>query len=92
MLALTFSVSTVMKATEWVTAREWLFFSEAADFAVPAERLRSRQPGGVADDVLTVETDGTATARFTKHVDPEQIRRAAEEDHRRAAGERERDP
>lgn len=42
--------------------RAGLFFSEAADFAVPAERLRSRQPGGVADDVLTVETDGTATA------------------------------
>ena len=28
-------------------------------------------------------------ARFTKHVDPEEIRRAAEEDYRGAAGERE---
>ena len=59
----------------------------------------TRLPAGytldlVGDPCVIVlrRADGTVTARFTKHVDPEQIKRAAEEDHRRAAGERERDP
>ena len=42
--------------------------------------------------IVLRRADGSVAARFTKHVDPEEIRRAAEEDHRRAAGERERDP
>ena len=30
--------------------------------------------------------DGSVAARFTKHVDPEEVRRAAEEDHRGPPG------
>ena len=36
--------------------------------------------------------DGTVAARFTRHVDPEEVRRAAEEDHGGTAGEGGRDP
>ena len=63
------------------------------------EGASTRLPAGYTLDLLgdpcvivLRRADGTVAARFTKHVDPEQIRRAAEEDHRRAAGERERDP
>jgi len=42
--------------------------------------------------IVLRRVDGTVAACFTKHVAPEEIRRAAEEDHRGAAGERERDP
>ena len=58
----------------------------------------SRLPAGYTLDLLgdpcvivLRRADGTVAARFTKHVDPEQIRWAAEEDLRAAAGERERD-
>ena len=36
--------------------------------------------------IVLRRADGTVAARFTKHVDPEEIRRAAEEDHRVAGG------
>jgi hypothetical protein len=42
--------------------------------------------------IVLRRADGAVAARFTKHVDPEEIRRAAEEDHRAAAGESESDP
>jgi hypothetical protein len=42
--------------------------------------------------IVLRRADGTVVARFTKHVDPEEIRQAAEEDRRGAAGEREEDP
>jgi hypothetical protein len=42
--------------------------------------------------IVLRRADGTVAARFTKHVDPEEIRRAAEEDHGGAVGERQRDP
>jgi hypothetical protein len=38
--------------------------------------------------IVLRRADGTVAARFTKHVDPEEIRRAAEEDQGAAAGER----
>jgi len=59
----------------------------------------TRLPAGYTLDLLgdpcvivLRRADGTVAARFTKHVDPEEIRRTAEEDHRRAAGGRQRDP
>ena len=42
--------------------------------------------------IVLRRADGTVGARFTKHADPEEIRRAAEEDHGGGAGGRERDP
>ena len=36
--------------------------------------------------VVVRRADGTVVARFTKNVDPEQIRRAAEEDRKGPAG------
>jgi len=36
--------------------------------------------------IVLRRADGTVVARFTKHVDPEETRRAAEEDHRAAGG------
>ena len=54
----------------------------------------TRLPRGYALDLLgdpcviaLRRTDETVVARFTKNVDPEEIRRAAEEDHRGAFGE-----
>jgi hypothetical protein len=59
----------------------------------------TRLPAGYALDlrgdpcvIVLRRADGTVAARFTKHVDPEEIRLAAEEDHGGAAGEREGDP
>ena len=59
----------------------------------------TRLPAGyvldlVGDPCVIVlrRADGSVAARFTKHVDPEEIRRAAEEDDRATAGEREGDP
>jgi hypothetical protein len=59
----------------------------------------TRLPAGYALDlrgdpcvIVLRRADGTVVARFTKHVDPDEIRQAAEEDHRGAGGERERDP
>jgi hypothetical protein len=59
----------------------------------------SRLPAGYALDlvgdpcvIVLRRADGSVAARFTKYVDPEEIRRAAEEDDRAAAGEREEDP
>jgi hypothetical protein len=53
----------------------------------------TRLPQGYTLDLLSDpcvivlrRADGTVVARFTKNIDPEQIRRAAEEDHRRPAG------
>jgi hypothetical protein len=37
--------------------------------------------------IVLRRADGTVAARFTKHVDPEEIRRAAEEDYGAAADE-----
>ena len=42
--------------------------------------------------IVLRRADGAVAARFTKHVDPEEIRRAGEEDHGAAAVEREGDP
>jgi hypothetical protein len=42
--------------------------------------------------VIVLRRADAVVARFTKHVDPEEIRRAAEEDHGGGAGGRERDP
>ena len=42
--------------------------------------------------IVLRRADRAVAARFTKHVDPEEIRRAAEEDRMVAAGERESDP
>ena len=59
----------------------------------------TRLPAGYALDlrgdpcvIVLRRADGTVAARFTKHVDPEEIRQAAEEDRRGDAGEREGDP
>ncbi|HEX5848618.1 MAG TPA: hypothetical protein VFY59_05425 [Rubrobacter sp.] len=41
--------------------------------------------------IVLRRADGTVVARFTTHVDPEEIRQAAEEDRRGAAGESEED-
>ena len=41
--------------------------------------------------IVVRRADGTVVARFTKHVDPEEIRQAAEDDRRGAAREREED-
>ncbi len=43
--------------------------------------------------IVLRRADGAVAARFTKHVDPEEIRQAAQEDQEgAAAGERESDP
>ena len=42
---------------------------------------------GDPDVIVLRREDGTAVARFTHNVDPQEIRRAAEEDHRTAGGE-----
>jgi hypothetical protein len=42
--------------------------------------------------IVLRRADGVVAARFTKHVDPEEIRQAAQEDQGAAAGERESDP
>ncbi len=42
--------------------------------------------------IVLRRANGAVAARFTQQVDPEEIRRAAEEDHGAAAGESERDP
>ena len=54
----------------------------------------TRLPRGYALDLLgdpcviaLRRADETVVARFTKNVDPEEIKRAAEEDHRRPFGE-----
>jgi hypothetical protein len=54
----------------------------------------TRLPRGYALDLLgdpcviaLRRADETVVARFTKYVDPEEIRRAAEEDHRPPFGE-----
>jgi len=59
----------------------------------------TRLPPGYALDlrgdpcvIVLRRADGAVAARFTKHVDPEEIRRAGEEDHGAAAVEREGDP
>jgi hypothetical protein len=59
----------------------------------------TRLPPGYALDlvgdpcvIVLRRADRTVAARFTKHVDPEEIRRAAEEDHRGVAGGRESAP
>ena len=58
----------------------------------------TRLPSGytldlVGDPCVIVlrRADWTVVARFTKHVDPEDIRQAAEADRRGVAGEREED-
>ena len=77
-------------ATTTTTSRELLPLMGQDDTS-------TRLPAGytldlVGDPCVIVlrRADGTVAARFTKHVDPEEIRRAAEEDHRGTAGERER--
>jgi hypothetical protein len=60
----------------------------------------TRLPAGYTLDLLgdpclivLRRADGSVAARFTNHVDPEEVRRAAEEDYAgAAAGERESDP
>jgi hypothetical protein len=58
----------------------------------------TRLPAGYTLDLLgdpcvivLRRADGTVAVRFTRRVDPEEIRRAAEEDHK-AAGESESGP
>jgi hypothetical protein len=59
----------------------------------------TRLPRGYALDLLgdpcviaLRRVDETVVARFTKYVDPEEIRRAAEEDHRGPLGQGESAP
>jgi hypothetical protein len=73
-------------ATTTTTSRELLLLMRQND-------TTTHLPPGYTLDLLgdpcvivLRRADGTVAARFTRHVDPEEIRRAAEEDHRVAGG------
>jgi hypothetical protein len=86
-------------ATTTTTTRELLLLLLLLLLLMGQNDTTTRLPPGYALDlvgdpcvIVVRRADRTVAARFTKHVDPEEIRRAAEEDHRGVAGGRESAP